>query len=1540
LTNAPPKPEQLAPGHRVSTRPLDLTRAPTADELMAAGQLGGPLFPTHELKDSRRDEAARWAFGRAIDRWNRHEYATAVGMFRKYAEEYSDSPWAAEAELHIGCDASYNGRYTEADALFNKLIAGHQGKEHPGAKMLLNKARQRLALLKVEQNNLEEAGLQFQVLLEDSPDWRHRTYASHWIQRLSRYAAAKNALVNCGAEALAYALEKEGRHAPALQVRTNLPPTMSGHSLASLAGLAAGCGFELAALQVTPTDLPRLPLPAIIQITPQQSGDKGHYWVLDKMDGQKVELFDPQSQRRFRQTVEELAREWSGRLLVFAKSRSLPGRRLALSEMEAASGGCCGVPAREDNQGDPCRNGAGGSAGGCTGCSGGAPAGTANMVSLGGAPAWTVNMVNLNLYVVDTPMWYEPPIGPAVSITLSYNSQSAIAQNEPFGNKWQFNYASYLAVDTAGTVTLFMPDGRQDTFAPDGAGGYTKPYQVYNTLTRLAPNSFELRFPDDTVYAYQVPPGSASQQPMLVEIRDAWGQKLSFGYDASVRLTTITDAQGLMTTLTYNASDLVIMVTDPFGRNATFAYDGSGNLTTITDMGGYWSGFTYDTNVYLTSLSNASGTWIFRIEPADGINNGSNPYPPPGGVMYANYRITITDPLGQSWEYQYDGYSSYAWTVSPRDYVPWRNAYENNFSQAVPKTIYNFVQTGSGQQGELSQITYPEGDYVAYEYDLQTGNQTIMTDAHGHATVCAYNSMGNIISVTDPKGTLTTLGYATNGVDLSSIVTGLGQISATYDSHHQVVALRDYLGNLTSFSYNGFGQEISRVDALGITNQYVYDASNRLSQIVRGGQEVASYTYDPIGRILTRTDAAGLTLTNEFDALDQITRVTYPDGKSVSYVYSSCCPRLLDSRTDRAGRTTCFSYDALRRLIQVINPEGGLLQYAYDANGNRIRLVDPNGNITTFAYDRDNRLAQKTFADGKAVSFQYDEAGLLTNRTDARGVVATYAYDANHLPTATQYSDGTPGITNVYDSFGRLLSSQDGVGVHTYAYDAASRVITNDGPWANGTVTYAYDALGRATNVLVEGSSPIGYTRDALGRLTGVNIGPGSFLYAYGNASHLVRQLTRPNGSFTTYQYDSLNRLTGVSNQRSTGEILSQFLYTYDARDLRAGLAFSNSLSFAFNTNQVALNRYNQLNQLTNSSPPGQALAYDDAGNLTRGFTPESQVFSATYDAENRLRSIAYTNLSGEARLVDYSYDHHGLLAEISDCRNSILSNTTRLVRGHFLVLQERNSSNTVVRAYTWGRSLGGGIGGLLGLTQAGQDYSYVFDGSGNIDALLDGAQSKAAAYAYEPFGALLAQAGGLDQPMRFATMPYDEGTGLSLFPYRAYSAALGRWLTRDLLGEPRGANLYAFAGNNPVSRIDPLGLAFAAPGDIEPGGVATIVCDGAGGARVKWLDPDAQYLLWCVKDCIIEHEYAHMSDAAASNPGICIGMQAGTPIWFDDGYERPETEIQAHQIEADCLKKKQADKRCNKDALDDRLRRVNAALQGWENQQTINEEE
>ena len=121
---------------------------------------------------------------------------------------------------------------------------------------------------------------------------------------------------------------------------------------------------------------------------------------------------------------------------------------------------------------------------------------------------------------------------------------------------------------------------------------------------------------------------------------------------------------------------LVTLVTDPFGRSASFQYDGNNNLTEVTDMGGYWTSLSYDANVYLTAITRPTGTWSFYIEPADGIV--SSYYPAPGGTMWQNYRITVTNPLGGSQEYYYSGFSFSSWHVSPNDYIPYTSSTSNN----------------------------------------------------------------------------------------------------------------------------------------------------------------------------------------------------------------------------------------------------------------------------------------------------------------------------------------------------------------------------------------------------------------------------------------------------------------------------------------------------------------------------------------------------------------------------------------------------------------------------------------------------------------------------------------------------------------------------------------------------------------------------------------------------------------------------------------------------------------------------------------------
>ncbi len=203
---------------------------------------------------------------------------------------------------------------------------------------------------------------------------------------------------------------------------------------------------------------------------------------------------------------------------------------------------------------------------------------------------------------------------------------------------------------------------------------------------------------------------------------------------------------------------------------------------------------------------------------------------------------------------------------------------------------------------------------------------------------------------------------------------------------------------------------------------------------------------------------------------------------------------------------------------------------------------------------------------------------------------------------------------------------------------------------------------------------------------------------------------------------------------------------------------------------------------------------------MTTGYTPEGYQLAMIYDAANRMKTAAYND--GTSHLFQYSYAGNSLLAEVIKD-----GSTTKYLRSGFLPIQERDGSNSITREYTWGKNLEGGIGGLLNLKQGGQDYSYLYDGKGNVSALIDSTQSVVASYAYDPFGMLMKKSGTLDQPYTFSTKEVQPGTGQYYYGYRFYDSCSGKWTTRDPLGEAGGVNLYGAMGNNAANWVDPIGL-------------------------------------------------------------------------------------------------------------------------------------
>jgi YD repeat-containing protein len=204
--------------------------------------------------------------------------------------------------------------------------------------------------------------------------------------------------------------------------------------------------------------------------------------------------------------------------------------------------------------------------------------------------------------------------------------------------------------------------------------------------------------------------------------------------------------------------------------------------------------------------------------------------------------------------------------------------------------------------------------------------------------------------------------------------------------------------------------------------------------------------------------------------------------------------------------------------------------------------------------------------------------------------------------------------------------------------------------------------------------------------------------------------------------------------------VLSQFDFQYNNQDL-IGHESANYTAISGMNIGVTTYAYNALNQLTASTNPERLYTYDDDGNMVSGYTPDGYAFTAEYDANEGMRSMEYSD-GNIIRRYEFIYGYDGLLGQIKRDAGATLVEDLRIVRDGFMAIQDRDASNTVVNEYSWGLNRGGGIGGLLSIRQGGQDFDYLYDGEGNVSAVIDSTQAVVASYRYDSFGRLKVKIG------------------------------------------------------------------------------------------------------------------------------------------------------------------------------------------------------
>ncbi|WP_446011326.1 RHS repeat domain-containing protein, partial [Candidatus Electrothrix sp.] len=244
----------------------------------------------------------------------------------------------------------------------------------------------------------------------------------------------------------------------------------------------------------------------------------------------------------------------------------------------------------------------------------------------------------------------------------------------------------------------------------------------------------------------------------------------------------------------------------------------------------------------------------------------------------------------------------------------------------------------------------------------------------------------------------------------------------------------------------------------------------------------------------------------------------------------------------------------------------------------------------------------------------------------------------------------------------------------------------------------------------------------------------------------------------------------------------------------------------------------NDLNQYTSVDTNGSAAspAYDEDGSLT-----DDGTFSYTWNGENRLSAVTPNSPAVGDNKLEFLYDYMGRRArKITTAWDGAAWQTdeTRFfVYDGWNLIEELDGAGAVAASYVYGLDLSqslqgaGGIGGILARVDHGADkvHLYFYDANGNVGQLIDTADgSVVAAYEYAPFGGLTSAMGSYAgiNPFRFSSKYADDEIGLYYYGYRYYLPELGRWLSRDPIGEDGGLNLYVFVGNDGVNRFDLLG--------------------------------------------------------------------------------------------------------------------------------------
>ena len=835
-------------------------------------------------------------------------------------------------------------------------------------------------------------------------------------------------------------------------------------------------------------------------------------------------------------------------------------------------------------------------------------------------------------------------------------------------------------------------------------------------------------------------------------------------------------------------------------------------------------------------------------------DDANNPYLPTSATN-RNY---------QQSDLTYDQYGNVLTATSPRG-VRVTNVYDYSFPLGqVQTTQLTHLTSPVGGSVDATRIpttiTYYTSGLVQTVTSPKPG--TSYPTAPSVVTTYTYTPLGNVATITGPNANgpngLVTFNYGATeklGQPLTVIVSGLDAGGATttqtttytYDGRGNVLTVTDASGNVTTMTYNPANQLVTvQQPATGETGP----ATGHVTTT-----NVYQYYGGPV---------ASVTLSNESGVPVRQVNYTYSAEGEVASVTGSTQPATyaydgrgrVTSVKDGNGRFTYYLYDNVGNLLQLQYPLSGgnglaplpagtidtLTNLTFDSEQNVLTTRDGRGVVTTYTrVDPESQVTGVAYSNLPAwvsmtppVAYGFDVWGRLSARNDGvtgnAATPKTYVYDDldNPLSITTNFVNGPQSqtITYSYNPDGSRYQMGSPVGTYGYQYDGLGRETKATFPWLSGSATYVYEpngwiqsaktprflttytynARGLVTRLLNQNilapvtniSDFTGMTYDAAGNRFGLS----ASIPANGSAPAATRTQTFAYDTNYPGSPSSARDVMLKETSASGGNSYGQQYVWYFGFDAAYNASTMRSATIAHNAN----------NQRTTPGNLG-GFSYDGNGNPTKYNSAAAGNFA--FDVENRLTSITTPAFSA-------SYGADGLRAKRTTSGNGTL----------YFLYDEAGASQTPLLEITSGGTVAAATGmGADGVrsryyTGIGSNFYngwfYVYDPQGNtVQRTTDrwNADTGLLFYdtsLYDAYGFLLRAAwtGGTNNPHRDPVgfggqhgYYTDFETGLLCLTHRYYDPATGRFVNRDPIGYDGGMNLYSFAGGNPVNEIDPDGL-------------------------------------------------------------------------------------------------------------------------------------